>query len=349
MKGVTFIGEKQLRIGKYPDPDPGPGQAVVQMKAATICGSDMHIYRQSKDQVKLRPYVIAGHEPCGIVESVGDCVDNVKPGDRVSVLHAIGCGNCVECIKGYDYRCNQMDTPDGRPWWTGQTGNMHGSFADKLLVPARGCLSLPNSLSYIDGAIMACAGGTAYEVLRKMQVSSLSTVAIYGLGPVGLSALLIAKGLGATVIGIELIDERLELGHKLGLDHAIDVKTAEVVPEVNSLTQSKGADVAIDFSGSNSARLNAINCVRFNGKVAFIGHGDEKLAITPSDLIRRDVTIRGSPIFKTDTYFEMAEFLVKNGISLEKTVTHTFSLDQAKKAFQLFDSGQTGKIAFIWD
>jgi propanol-preferring alcohol dehydrogenase len=242
-----------------------------------------------------------------------------------------------------------MDTPDGRPWWTGQTGNVHGSFADKLLVPARGCLPLPSSLSFIDGAIMACAGGTAYEVLTKMNVSSLSTVAIFGLGPVGLSALLIAKGLGATVIGIELVDERLELGQKLGLDHIIDVKTATVVPEIQSLTNNAGADVAIDFSGSNSARLNAINCVRFNGKVAFIGHGDETLAITPSDLIRRDVTIRGSPIFKTDTYFEMADFLIKNEVSLEKMVTHTFSLDQANEAFQLFESGRTGKIAFVWD
>lgn len=349
MKGVTFLGEKELRIGEYPDPEPEPGQAVVQMKAATICGSDLHIYRLSKDKIALHPKVIAGHEPCGIVESVGDCVDNVKPGDRVSVLHAIGCGNCADCIKGYDYRCSNMDTPDGRPWWTGQTGNVHGSFADKLLVPARGCLPLPRSLSFIDGAIMACAGGTAYEVLAKMKVSSLSTVAIFGLGPVGLSALLIAKGLGATVIGVELVDERLGLAQKLGLDHVIDVKTATVVPEIKSLTNNTGADVAIDFSGSNSARLNAINCVRFNGKVAFIGHGDEKLAITPSDLIRRDVTIRGSPIFKTDTYFEMANFLIKNQISLEKTVTHTFSLDQANEAFQLFDSGRTGKIAFIWD
>ncbi len=348
MKGVTFIGEKQLRINQYPDPEPGPGQAVVQMKAATICGSDLHVYRLSRDQVQLRPQVIAGHEPCGIVESVGECVDNVQPGDRVSVLHAIGCGNCVDCIKGYDYLCKKMDTPDGRPWWTGQTGNMDGSFADKLLVPARGCLPLPDSLSFIDGAIMACAGGTAYEVLKKLHVSSLDTLAIYGLGPVGLSALLLAKGMGATVIGVELIAERLDLGQKLGLDHIINAKTASVVQEIQSLTNNQGADAAIDFSGSNSARLNAINCVRFNGNVAFIGHGDEKLTFAPSDLIRRDVTIRGSPIFKTDTYFEMADFLVNKKISLEKSVTHTFQLDQAIEAFRLFDSGRTGKIAFVW-
>jgi threonine dehydrogenase-like Zn-dependent dehydrogenase len=348
LKGVTFIGDRQLRVQEYPDPEPGPGQAVVTMKASTICGSDLHVYRRSQDEMQHVPKVIAGHEPCGVVSKTGDGVSNVRPGDRVSVLHAIGCGNCVECIKGYDYRCRNMGTIDGRPWWTGQTGNMDGSFADQILVPSRGCLPLPDDLSFIDGAIMACAGGTAYEVLTKLHVSSLDTVAIYGLGPVGLCAVLMAKGMGARVIGIELAKERLALGLALGVDRGINAATANVVDDVSSVTKGRGAEVAIDFSGSNVARTNAIRCVGFGGRVGFIGHTDVDLAIQPSDLINRDITLRGSPIFRTDTYFDMAGFLVHHNISLERTVTHRFRLEQAAEAFQLFDTQRTGKIAFVW-
>lgn len=349
MKGVTFIGGRQLQVREYPDPEPEPGQAVVKMMASTICGSDLHIYRRSKADMQSYPKVIAGHEPCGIVEKIGVHVSNVRLGDRVSVLHAIGCGNCEECIKGYDYRCRNMDTIDGRPWWTGQTGNKDGSFADKILVPSRGCLPLPDELSFIDGAIMACAGGTAYEILKKLNVSSLDTVAIYGLGPVGLCAVVMAKGKGARVLGIEPMKERLELGLKLGVDKGINAKTANVLDEISDVTKGRGAEVAIDFSGINVARANAINCVGFGGRVGFIGHTDVELAIQPSDLVRRDITIRGSPIFKTDTYFEMADFLVNHKISLESTVTHRFRLEQAAEAFQLFDTRRTGKIAFVWD
>jgi len=348
VKGVTLIGDRELLIKEYPNPKPGPGQAVVKMKVSTICGSDLHIYRLTKEEMKKRPQVIAGHEPCGIVYEVGENVTNVKPCDRVSVLHAIGCGYCDECVKGYDYRCRNMPTIDGRPWWTGQTGNKDGGFADYLLVPSRGCLPLPEELSFTDGAIMACAGGTAYEVLKKLAVSSRDILAIYGLGPVGLCAVMIGKGLGADVIGVDLVGERLELGLKIGVDKVINAKGVNVLEEMKALTKGESPDAAVDFSGSNIARTNAINCVRFGGRVGLIGHGDVELPIRPSDLISRDITIRGSPIFKTDTYFEMANFLVKQKISLEKTVTHRFALEEAAEAFRLFDSGRTGKVAFVW-
>jgi len=348
MKGVTLIGDREVLVKEYPDPEPGPGQVVVKMKASTICGSDLHIYRRTKEGMKNVPQVIAGHEPCGVVDTVGENVTNVKPGDRVSVLHAIGCGFCEDCIRGYDYRCRNMDTIDGRPWWTGQTGNKDGGFADYLLVPSRGCLPLPGELSFIDGAIMACAGGTAYEVLKKLTVSSHDTLAIYGLGPVGLCAVMISKGLGAEVIGVDLVEERRELSLKLGADNVIDAKSS-VLDEVKALTKGRGTDAAVDFSGSNVARTNAINGVRFGGRVGFIGHGDVELPIRPSELVSNDITIRGSPIFRTDTYFEMAAFLVKNRISLERTVTHRFTIEQAAEAFRLFDSGRTGKVTFVWE
>ena len=317
--------------------------------ASTICGSDLHVYRQSREDVQKRPQVIAGHEPCGVVDKVGENVASVKRGDRVSVLHAIGCGDCEECTAGYDYSCRKMDTVDGRPWWTGQTGNKDGGFADYLLVPSRGCLPLPGELTFVDGAIMACAGGTAFEVLEKLAVSSYDTLAVYGLGPVGLCAVLVGKGLGAKVIGIDPIEERLELGLKLGADGVVDAKGQKVLDEVKALVGGRGPDAAVDFSGSNVARTNAINCVRPRGRVGFIGHGDVELPIRPSELISRDITIRGSPIFKTDTYFRMARFLVKQGVSLERTVTHRFALDEAEEAFRLFDSGRTGKVAFVWE
>ena len=135
----------------------------------------------------------------------------------------------------------------------------------------------------------------------------------------------------------------------LNFDKGINAKTSNVLDEISEVTKGRGVEVVIDFLGINVAQNNAINCVGFGVRVGFIGHTDVGLVIKSSGLVRRDITISGSPIFKTDTYFEMANFLVNHKISLESPVTHRFRLEQAAEAFKLFDTRRTGTIAFVWD
>ena len=208
MKGVVFPGDRKAEVRGFPEPKPGPGEVIVRMKAAGLCGSDLHLYRQTAEQ-RVGNDTIPGHEPSGIVDAVGEGVQGVRVGDRVTVYHYRGCGHCKHCLAGYIQWC-----PERR----GYGGPIHGSDADLLLTDERNCLPLPEELSFVHGAAIACYLGTAYSAMRKLQVSGEDTVVIFGQGPVGLGGLIVAKALGGRVIAVEPIAERRALASELGQD-----------------------------------------------------------------------------------------------------------------------------------
>ena len=154
MQGVVFLGDRELEVREFAAPKPGPGEVVVRMEASGLCGSDLKLpkfpmYRASKAEIYKRKGLIPGHEPSGLIHEIGEGVENVKPGDRVMVYHAAGCGNCASCRSGEMFFCNES-------WILGERRD--GADADFLLVPSVAALKLPDELSFIDGAIMACAG-----------------------------------------------------------------------------------------------------------------------------------------------------------------------------------------------
>lgn len=347
MKGVVFLGDRKVTVKEFPDPEPEKNEVIVQMKAATICGSDMHVYRMSKEELdKSRPKdLIAGHEPSGIVKNVGECVENVKEGDRVSVFHIFGCGHCEMCRKGYPMYCT---TPGA---YSALSGNVDGSMADYLRVPSWICMELPSELSYIDGSILGCAGMTAYQILTKLNVTARDIVAIYGLGPLGNCTVILAKALGAKVIGVDVIPERIELAEDLGLDISINAKEKDPVEEIKKITSRRGgADVALDFTGNPLATNNAVRSVKPLGKVGVMGVGEGmmKPVIAPIVFISQGIWVTGTRVSNINLYFDCVNFLLKQGISFEKVVTHRFPLEKAQEAFELFDTLKTGKIAFVW-
>ena len=154
MKGVVMAGNSECRVQEFPDPLPGPGEARVKMMATGICGSDLHLYHMSSRQAQERGNRIPGHEPCGIVESVGPGVKRIRKGDKVTVYHYLGCGRCSHCASG-----NMMWCPEAR----GYGGPVDGSHADFVIADERNCVPLPDTLSFTDGAFIACPAGTAYS------------------------------------------------------------------------------------------------------------------------------------------------------------------------------------------
>src|SRR5258708_1220098 len=178
MRGVVFLGDRQVAIREFPDPEPGLGQAVVHMRASGICGSDLSPYRAPREQT-----AVSGHEPCGQVRAVGADVTSVKVGGRGMVHHYSGCGSCKYCRIGYEQLCIHGHATYGF--------GANGGNAEFILVPARCLIPLPDELSYEEGAAIACGTGTAYMALTKLDVSGRDTLAIYGQGPVGLSATLL--------------------------------------------------------------------------------------------------------------------------------------------------------------
>ena len=236
MKAVVFPGDRQAEVLEIPEVHPGPGEAVVRLRASGLCGTDLHRYRQPASERIAVARTVYGHEPSGVVETVGEGVRNLRPGDRVSVYHYRGCGQCQYCRAGYIH-------------WCAQRRGGTAAYADCIVTDAVCCLPLPADLSFATGAAIACFLGTAFSAMRKLQVNGEHTLAIFGLGPVGLGGVLVARAMGARVIGVEPIRERRELALQLGAE-VIDPLAVDAAQAIRDLL----ADWALIFPLKPPAR-----------------------------------------------------------------------------------------------
>ena len=340
MRGVLLPGDRQVVLSDFPDPSPGFGQVVVRMKAAAICGTDLHLYRARPEDRRPSPDMIPGHEPSGVVETIGEGVTHVKPGDRVSVYHYLGCGHCAHCRAGNIMWCAER---------RGYGGPVHGSDADLLLTDERNCLPLPPELSFVDGALIACPASTAFSALRKLGALGGETLVIFGLGPVGLCGTLIGRALGARVIGVEPEAVRRSLAEEAGAEATLDPQSDDVVKGIRELTHGTGASAIFETSGQPAAHAAALQAAALGGRVAFVGFGAKEKTMAPSDFIGKQLTLMGSFVSNIAAYWDLVRLLMERQIRLEQVVTHRFSLDAAPEAFRLFDSGGSGKVVFEWE
>ncbi|HKW52177.1 MAG TPA: alcohol dehydrogenase catalytic domain-containing protein, partial [Stellaceae bacterium] len=252
MRGVVFPGEREIELRQFPDPEPGPGEVVVEMKASGMCGSDLHQYRRPKGGASVGGLpvnpdpVIAGHEPCGIVAAVGAGVTEkqARLGARVMVHHYRGCSVCNHCRSGWSQLCQAEPIAV-------YGNNAHGGHARWLKVPAFTLVPLADQLSFTTGAAIACGTGTAYGALRRMRLSGNDTIAIFGQGPVGLSATQLAAAMGARVIAVDPSAERLGRARAFGADAVVDPGRDDPVRAIKDLAHG-GADLTLDTSGAEA-------------------------------------------------------------------------------------------------
>ena len=345
MSGVVLPGDSSVRHVTVPVPKPGPGQVLLSMKASSICGSDIRaIYREHLGSgAEAYRGVVAGHEPCGEVVDIGPGCRRLRPGDRVAVYHIVGCGQCAECRHGYDIGC----TDDSRAAYGWQRDGGH---ADYMLAEEATCLALPEPLSYVDGALVSCGFGTAYEVLRRLEVSGRDRLLVTGLGPVGLAAAMLGRALGAhTVIGVDVSASRLDLARRLGLvDHAVpaDGDTDAVVAE---LTAGLGCETSVDCSGSPVARLTALHGTRTWGRCGFVGEGGDVTFAVSELLIHKQITLHGSWVTSLGRMAELLERLVEWDLHPADIVTDRFSLAQADQAYEVAAEGAGGKVCIVFE
>lgn len=344
MTGVVLPGNRALELREFPIPEPGHGEVLIRMKASSLCGSDLRaIYRPTDQGTGPEAYqqVIAGHEPCGIIEQVGPGVRRFKVGDRVIVYHIGGCGMCRECRGGWMINCAQP----GRAAYGWQRAGGH---ADFLLAEARVLVPLPDELTYVDGAMVACGIGTAYAACKRAQISGADVVLITGLGPVGLGMALLCRALGARVIGVEAIPARRAFAQQLGFSDIIEPGD-NALSTLHYLTDGHGCEVAIDCSGNASARHFCLEAAREWGRVVYVGEGGT-VSFEPSPLLlHKQLTLYGSWVCSLPQMEDLVELLVRWRLHPEVLVTHRFALLQAREAYELFDTGQTGKVAIVWE
>ena len=346
MRGVVFVGDRKIEMMEFPDPTPGPGEVVLAIKASGMCGSDLKFYRAKDGPAalglgKLAGPVIAGHEPCGVVAAVGPEVPEkqARVGDRVMVHHYIGCGTCEHCRVGWSQLCAGGITVYGA------TG--HGAHAPYMKVPASTLVPLPDSLSFETGAAISCGTGTAYGALRRINLSGRDTIAIFGQGPVGLSATQLAAAMGARVIALDPSAERLARASVFGAATTVDPGSNDPIGAIKELTHGRGADLTLDTSGTSAGRIAAVRSTRTWGTACFVGEGGDVTIDVSPDMIRRQLTIVASWTFSTVGQADCADFVAERKIKVDELFTHRWKLDQAVEAYQLFDQQTSGKGVFL--
>lgn len=357
MRGLVFKGNRNLEIMNFEDPTPAPGEAIVRMKASGMCGSDLHFYRAANPndfmaQLGFKSFeergmdpntpIIAGHEPCGVVEAVGPGVDPnlFKPGDRVIVFHYNGCGVCDHCRTGWTQMCDSGAEVHGVV--------VHGGHADFQRVPVAALVKMPEEISFVGGAAIACGTGTAYGALCRLDLSARDTLVVFGLGPVGLSAVQLATAMGVEVIGVDIDPDRVESAKSFGAAHVINGKEKDPVEEVKKLTRGKGASCAMDCAGGEIAKTQAVRCTAPWGKIALVAVGGNINVDGMKDIIAKQRTIIGSYTFSEVGMKDCAYFIADHGVEVDRLFSDQWALDDAEKAYSEFDKQAGGKGVFVF-
>jgi threonine dehydrogenase-like Zn-dependent dehydrogenase len=254
------------------------------------------------------------------------------------IHHYRGCGRCWLCGMGYTQMCRQAEV---------MGTHIHGGHAPYLLAPASTLVPLPDELSFAEGAAIACGTGTAYAALKRLDVSGRDTLAIFGQGPVGLSATQLATAMGARVIAVDPSAERRDMARAMGAEVALDPSTGDPVEAIRALSHGEGADATLECSGNSEARVNCARAARPWGRACYVGaHGTATFDMTP-DVIHRQLTMLGCWTFNTQLMAECARFAVDRSVRLGQVFTNTFSLDQADDAYRRVEARQMGKGVFL--
>ena len=345
MRGVRLPGDSTAVVATLPVPEPGPGQVLIEVGASGICGSDIgFIYHEHKTHrgIDGSAYqgVVAGHEPSGTIVATGPGSRGFGVGDRVIVYHIAGCGLCDNCRRGFMISC----TGSARAAYGWQRDGGH---AEYLVADEANCVPLPDELSFVDGALIACGFGTAYEGLRRIGVNGDGDLLVVGLGPVGLAAGMIGRGMGAPrIIGVEPSQARRDWAATLGVFDALAApEEAEAV--VARVTDGRGAATAIDCSGSRPGRSLAVENAAEWGRVSLVGEGGTLETEVSDTLLHKQLTLHASWVTSLPAMAELSVNLVRWGLSPERIVSDRFDLADADAAYRLASGGSRGKVCLV--
>lgn len=327
MKAVRLVETGQpLELHEIPIPEVGPQDVLVNVKAAGICHSDAH-YRAGVSPVRPLPMTL-GHEVAGSVEKVGANVQEYEPGDRVCIHYMVTCGNCEYCNMGSEQFCASGEMIGKyRP----------GGYAEYIAIPARSVFKLPAEIPFEQAAIMMCSSSTSYHGLKKARLQAGETVAVFGVGGLGMSAVQLAYAMGALkVYGVDLNSEKLALAESYG---AIPINAAEVDPveEIKRQTGGRGVDVALELIGLPVTMRQAIECVGVFGRIAMVGLNEKKVEIDPYvELLCREAEIIGVSDHLAAELPTLIELVRIGKLDLSKVISQTVPLD-ADKINAVFD------------
>jgi threonine dehydrogenase-like Zn-dependent dehydrogenase len=349
MHAALMPGGSRVNIVEKEQGSPGRGEVLIEMRAAGLCGSDLHMqYLPQPDHrrdefygLRTDPDVVPGHEGAGIVAAIGPDVDNLKVGDRVAVYHLAGCGDCRECRAGWEINCAQK--------W-GIYGLDHpGALQDFMVARARDCVIVPDNISLDEACYYSCGAGTGYLALKRGDFGLGDTVAVVGLGPVGIAAAFFAQRAGAQVIGFDTQIARNDFALELGVAACVNPLSEDGYQRLMELTNGHGADVVVEATGISAGRDLAFSIAALHGRVVCVGFTDE---VTPihlqRDVIQKQVDVRGAWMFPIHALDDMLQSMSRENVSIQPLITHRYTLENAAEAWRSFAAGSLGKTVISW-
>ena len=335
MKAIRLIQPgRPLELQEAKVPAVGARDVLVRVKAAGICHSDAH-YRAGKSLVRPLPLTL-GHEVAGVVERAGAEVSHVKAGDRVCLHYLASCGECLYCRRGNEQFC--------------LSGAMmgkyrDGGYAEFVVMPARSVFRLPEEIPFEQGAIMMCSSATSLHALNKARLRAGESVAVFGVGGLGLSAIQLAKAFGALdVFAVDINEDKLKLAAQYGAI-PINARLVDPVAEIRRLTHGQGVDVALELIGLAQTMRQTVQCLGVMGRAVIAGIADKPLEIdTYRELLGNEVEIIGSNDHLLQELPRLVELARRRVLDTSRVVTRTIPLDadainQTLDALERFDGG----------
>ena len=345
MRANVFHGHNQIRVEEVPRPMAGMGEAVIRITLTTICGTDLHILR---GEYPVKPGLVIGHEPVGVIEELGEGLTGYDVGDRVLVGAITPCGQCRACLSAQWAQCGHGEGVEAVGGW--RFGNtINGAQAEYLLVPnAQANLAkIPDELTDEQVVLLADIASTGFSGAESANIRIGDTVVVFAQGPIGLCATAGAKLIGASfIIGVESDPVRMKMAKRMGADIVVDPKQEDVAAEVKRLT-SGGADVAIEALGLQETFENSLRCLRPGGTLSSLGVYSGKLQIP------LDAFAAGIGDYKIVTTLcpggkermrRLMSMVQSKRFDPTPLLTHRFNLDQIVEAYDLFGSRRDGVL-----
>ena len=321
MRAVRLIQPgRALEMQDVPVPTLGPQDVLVRVKAAGICHSDAH-YRAGRSLVRPLPLTL-GHEVAGVVEETGSTATDLERGDRVCLHYLATCGKCHWCQQGSEQFC-----PSGA-----MIGKFRdGGYAEFIAMPAASVFQLPDEIPFEQGAIMMCSTATSLHALNKARMRAGESVAVFGVGGLGVSAVQLAKGFGARlVIAVDINLAKLQMAERFG---AVAVNALECDPlaEIQRLTDGRGVDVALELIGLPLTMRQAVVSLAIQGRAALAGITDKAFEIAPyHELLNREAEIIGVSDHLAQELPRLIEWVRKGKLDLSCVITRSLPLDAAE-------------------
>jgi threonine dehydrogenase-like Zn-dependent dehydrogenase len=345
MKANVFHGKDNIRVEEVERPRSGVGEAVIRITLTTICGTDLHILR---GEYPVKPGLIIGHEPVGVIEELGAGVSGYNIGDRVLVGAITPCGQCRACLSGQLSQCGHGEGYEAIGGW--RFGNtINGAQAEYLLVPnAQANLAkIPDELSDEQVVLLADIASTGFSGAESGNIRIGDSVVVFAQGPIGLCATAGARMIGASlIIAVDADDRRLGMAKQMGADVTLDYRDVDVVAEVQRLTGG-GADVSIEALGTQQTFESALRCLRPGGTLSSLGVYSGKLQIPyeafAAGIGDHRIVTTLCPGGK-ERMRRLMEVVRSRRVDLTPLLTHTFRLEGIADAYELFGGRQDGVL-----